>query len=34
MGREFPSDELASRTFVITMVAAGLFIAAVFLYII
>jgi hypothetical protein len=34
MARDFSSDELAERTFVITMVGVGTFIAVVFLFII
>lgn len=34
MGKEYPAGELASRTFVITIVSAALFIAAVFLFVI
>ena len=33
MGKEFSAEELASKTFLITMVGVGLFIAAVFLFI-
>jgi hypothetical protein len=33
MGKEFSTEELASKTFLITMVGVGLFIAAVFLFI-
>jgi hypothetical protein len=33
MAKEYPPEELASRTFVITIVGAALFIAAVFLFI-
>jgi hypothetical protein len=33
MAKAYTSEELASRTFVITMVGIGLFIAAVFLFI-
>jgi hypothetical protein len=33
MAKAFPSDELATRTFIITMAGVGAFIAAVFLFI-
>ncbi len=33
MGKEFSAEKLASKTFLITMVGVGLFIAAVFLFI-
>jgi len=33
MAKEYPPEELASRTFVITVVGAALFIAAVVLFI-
>ena len=33
MAKEYPPEELASRTFIITIVGAALFIAAVFLFI-
>lgn len=33
MAQNFTSDELCNRTFMITMVGVGLFIAAVFLFI-
>lgn len=33
MGKEYSAEELVGRTFVITMVGVGLFIAAVFLFI-
>ncbi len=33
MAKEYPSDELATRTFLITMAGVGLFIAAVFIFI-
>jgi hypothetical protein len=33
MGKAFPADELATRTFIITMAGVGAFIAAVFLFI-
>jgi hypothetical protein len=33
MAKAYTSEELASKTFVITMVGVGLFIAAVFLFI-
>ena len=33
MASEFSAEELAARTFVITMVGVGLFIAAVFVFI-
>ena len=33
MGKDFSAEELASKTFLITMVGVGLFIAAVFLFI-
>lgn len=34
MGKEYPAGELASRTFIITIVGAVFFIAAVFLFVI
>jgi len=33
MGKEYTSDELVGKTFYITMVGVGLFIASVFLFI-
>jgi hypothetical protein len=33
MGKEYSAEELASKTYWITMVGVGLFIAAVFLFI-
>ena len=33
MGKEYSSEELVGKTFYITMVGVGLFIAAVFLFI-
>jgi len=33
MARDFPSDELATRTFVISMVGVGAFIAAIFIFV-
>jgi hypothetical protein len=33
MGKQFSAEELVGRTFFITMVGVGLFIAAVFLFI-
>jgi len=33
MGKEYTSEELANRTFVASMVGVGLFIAAVFIFI-
>ena len=33
MGKEYTAEELARKTFLITMVGVGLFIAAVFLFI-
>ena len=33
MAKDYDADELASRTFVISMVGIGLFIAAVFIWI-
>jgi hypothetical protein len=33
MAKEYPPDELATRTFVISMAGVGLFIAAVFIFI-
>jgi len=33
MGREFPSDELATRTFLITIAGVGAFIAVIFIFV-
>lgn len=33
MAKQYPPDELATRTFVISMAGVGLFIAAVFIFI-
>lgn len=33
MGKAYPADELAKRTFVVSMVGVGLFIAVVFTFI-
>lgn len=33
MGKEYPSEELATRTFLISMAGVGLFIAVVFVFI-
>ena len=33
MAKEYPSDELATRTFVISMAGIGAFIASVFIFI-
>jgi hypothetical protein len=33
MGKEYTAEELVGRTFFITMISVGLFIAAVFLFI-
>jgi hypothetical protein len=33
MGKDYSAEELVSKTFVITMIGVGLFIAAVFIFI-